>query len=88
MIEKLDLEFCKKDIPLPEDNEVRRELVRRTYDFIVRLRWRILAHLFPEKFKKDGSKTYGYRSPKFPTSVKTLALERFEKDLWLLIRNV
>lgn len=88
-MKNVEIKFSKKDIPIPAQEEVKRQMVRRTYEFIVRLRWRILSELHPEKFRKTKPKeTYQYKTEKFPTNIQCKSLEQFEKELWELIKNM
>ena len=87
-IQRIDLECSNKDIPTPSRDQIKKMLVRRTFEHIVRLRWKILAHLYPEKFGKAGKETYGFRSNKFPRKVQCEALAGFEKELWTVIKSV
>ena len=88
VIQKVDLKCGNKDIPIPSQVEIKKMIVRRTYEHLVRLRWRILAHLHPEKFSKERSNTYGFKSGKFPKSVECDALKGFENDLWGMVKNM
>ena len=51
-MKKITIDVSGKDIPVPSDVYVKKMLVRRTYELIIRLRWRVLAYLKPEKFCK------------------------------------
>ena len=51
-IQRINLDFSKKDIPVPTREELKKMLVRRTFEHLVRLRWKILAQLNPDKFNK------------------------------------
>lgn len=52
VITKADLRFGNKDIPIPRKGEINKMLVRRTTEFIVILRWKIMAFLYPKRFNK------------------------------------
>ena len=68
---------------------VKKILVSRIYDFLVRLRWKVMAHLKPNAFKQDKDiKNYGFRSPKFPSKVESEDLRGFEDDLWNVVKNI
>ena len=85
---KVDFNINVKDIPLPSKNQVKKMLVRRTYEHLVRVRWSIMAHLKPEKFSSKKRELYGFRSNLFPKQVDCDALKGFERDMWNLIKHV
>ena len=88
-MDKVNIEINGKDIPIPSQQVVKKLIIRRTYDFIVRLRWKVLVHLKPWAFKRDSEKeTYGYKSEKFPSKVDCEPLKGFERDLWTLVKNL
>ena len=88
VIQKVDLKCGNKDIPIPSQVEIKKMIVRRTYEHFVRLRWRILVHLHPEKLSKERTNTYGFKSGKFPKSVECDALKGFENDLMDMVKNM
>ena len=84
---KIGLKVSGKDIPVPGKQYLRKMLVRRTYEHLIRLRWRVLAHLNPEKFR-NTSNSYSFKSGRFPTTVQCDALKKFEHDLWSMVKNI
>ena len=87
-MEKIEIPVNAKDIGIPSQMKVKKLLVQRTFDFLVRLRWKVLAHLKPQCFKKNELKTYGFRSQKFPNRIDCEPLKSFEKEIWETIKNV
>ena len=75
------------DIPTPRKEEVKKMLVRRTHEHIIRLRCKILAHLHPEKFAKRALETYGFRTSKFLKNVECEVLKVFDEDLWDIVKT-
>ena len=85
--QKLDIDVSDKDIPSPTPKAVKLMLIKRTEDFLIRLRWKIIHFLSPnnQKMKQNG---YGYRTDRFPQQVRCEALTGFERDMWSMIKNV
>lgn len=88
-MDKVNIDVNVKDIPIPSQQVVKKLIIRRTYDFLVSLRWKVLVHLKPDAFRSNSVKeTYGFRSEKFPSNVDCEPLKGFERDLWMLVKNV
>ena len=68
MLDEITLCTSEKDIPFADEKVLKKMLIRRTEDFMVRLRWKVLFFLKPEKFQAKSNK-YGFKSSKFPEKV-------------------
>ena len=55
-MDKVNIDINVKDIPIPSQQVVKKLIIRRTYDFLVRLRWKVLVHLKPDAFKSNSQK--------------------------------
>ena len=63
VIQRIEIECSSKDIPIPSQVELKKMMVRRTFEHLVRLRWRILAYLYPQKFSKATTKIHTDSNP-------------------------
>lgn len=84
-MEKLNLGYSLKNIPIPNFDQYQKILIGRTEEFIQKLRWR--AHFFLNPtLKPSQNETFGFKTSKTAPQVKELA--PFENDLLTLISNV
>ena len=83
-MEKINLNYSKKNILIPSHNDYRLQLVAKTEHFIKRARWKALE--FDGKLHAQKKKTYGFRTRNCPPTSE--GLKDFEKDLMLMIRNI
>ena len=88
VIQRVDFGFCIKHIPTTKEDEVKKLMVRRTYEHLVRLRWKVMAHLKPMHFGKVVRENYGFKTSKFPMNVECSALKGFEDDMWSMVKNL
>ena len=64
---KFDYNYSVKDIPAPSQKEYKMALIRRTEEFIIRLRWAFLFFMKPKAFNNDNkANKYKLKSDKFP----------------------
>ena len=86
---KFDYNYSVKDIPAPSQKEYKMALIRRTEEFIIRLRWAFLFFMKPKAFNNDNkANKYKLKNDKFPDKVNHPSLEAFEKELWQMVENV
>ena len=83
-MEKFNLQYSKKNIPMPSRHEYKRLLMANTISFLKRMRWKALA--FDGKIKPSTKNTYGFATSYFPDACSDLA--QFEKDLMNLVRSI
>ena len=83
-MERFNLDYSKKNIPIPSKEEYKLLLTAKTNSFIKRMRWKALEFLgqLPLKFKE----TYGFKSKNSPPAVTEL--RKFEEDLFSLIKSI
>ena len=83
-MERFNLNYSKKNIPLPDKDEYKLILTAKTNSLIKRMRWKALEFLgqLPTTFKE----TYGFRSKNSPPVVQQLS--KFEEDLFSLVQKV
>ena len=84
IMDKFNLQYLKKNIPIPSKHEYKRLLLANTISFLKRMRWKALA--FDGKIKPSDKNTYGFATPYVPDSHPELV--QFEKDLMNLIRSI
>ena len=78
------MNYSKKNIPIPSENEYKLLLTAKTESLIKRMRWKALQ--FQGKLPPSDKVTYGFRSRKCPPVVKELS--NFENDMMKLIENI
>jgi hypothetical protein len=83
-MEKLNIKYSNKNIPIPTKTAYKLQLINKTESVIKRMRWKTLQFL--GKLNNTGKETYGFRSHKCPPSIDELA--EFEKDMMIMIKNV
>ena len=83
-MEKFNLQYSTKNIPLPSRHEYKMLLVAKTESVIRRIRWKVLA--FDGKLAPASKNTYGFRSPNDPPPSPDLM--QFESDVMDMIRNI
>ena len=84
VMERFNLRYSMKNIPVPSRHEYKKMLVAKTESLIKRMRWKVMA--FDGKLQPSGKNTFGFRSPLYPEPSPDLAT--FEKDLMSMIRNI
>ena len=83
-MEKFNMEYSKKNIPIPSQEEYKVYLISKVEKFIKRMRWKALQFL--GKLDSSEKQTFGFRSRNCPPAVEELA--NFEDDLMLMTKNV
>ena len=83
-MERFNLNYSKKNIPIPSENEYKLLLTAKTESLIKRMRWKALQ--FQGKLPPSDKVMYGFRSRKCPPVVKELS--NFENDMMKLIENI
>ena len=84
VMEKVNLQYSMKNIPIPSKHEYKKMLVAKTEHLIKRMRWKVLA--FDGKLKSSNKNTYGFRTSLYPEPSPDLV--QFESDLMDMIRNI
>ena len=84
-MEKFNISYSTKNIPLPSHNDYLQRLIERTEKFLHRMRWKAHSFLNPDttSFTKE---TYGFKSTKNPSSIEEL--KDFEDDMLKMIQSV
>ena len=83
-MEKVNLGYSTKNIPLPKKNEYLKTFIEKTEHFIRRMRWK--AHHFLNKTEPTAYETYGFKSRRSPPQINELI--PFEDDMTNLIQNI
>ena len=84
-MEKINLNYSTKNIPLPPRNEYMKRLIEKTEHFLRRLRWK--AHYFLSGQAETSTKeTYGFKSRNSPPKINELI--PFEEGMLKLIHNI
>ena len=83
-MERFNLSYSKKNIPVPSKDEYKLLLTAKTNSLIKRMRWKALQFL--GQLPPTDKETYGFRSRKCPPVVAQLT--QFEEDLMNMIRNI
>ena len=83
-MERFDIDFSKKKIPLPTKREYKIQLIAKVESVIKRIRWRSLE--FFNKLSRSEIETYGFPSNKYPSTVDELSA--FKSDLLMKIKNI
>ena len=68
-LEKFVYDYSQKDIPNPTAKEYKLALIRRTEEFLLRLRWAFLEFLKPKAFAKTIKQTYQIKTQKLPKAL-------------------
>jgi len=84
-MEKLNISYSTKNIPLPSRSDYLQRLIEKTELFLRRIRWK--AHFFLNPDTTSSSKeTYGFKSTKNPPPIEEL--KDFENDMLKMIQSV
>jgi len=83
-MERFNLNYSKKNIPIPSRDEYKLLLTAKTESLFKRMRWKALQ--FQGKLPPSDKVTYGFRSKRCPPIVKEL--RKFEEDLMNIIKNI
>ena len=82
---KENFNYSMKNIPLPSNNEVRKQLIHSLGKFTRNLRWKVDKHKNPEKYR-NSKQTYGIPSCKAAPIVPEL--HNMEQKLKNMVQNV
>ena len=84
-MEKFNISYSTKNIPLPSRNDYLQRLIERTEQFSRRMHWK--AHFFLNPDTTSPSKeTYGFKSTKNSSPIEEL--KDFEDDMLKMIQSV
>ena len=83
-MEKIDIDYSTKNIPIPSKDECEIQLVSKIEHVIKRMRWKALEYL--GKLSNSTKESYGFKSKKCPPVVKEMS--NFGEDLRLMIKNL
>lgn len=84
-MEKFNIDYSTKNIPLPSQSEYQLRLIEKTEHFIRRMRWKAFFFLHPEAVGKP-KETYGFRSTRNPPHIEEL--KEFENDVLKMIQGI
>ena len=83
-MERFNISYSKKNIPLPSEKEYITQLVSKVENVTKRMRWKALQFL--GKLETNNKKAFGFKSPKCSPAVDELA--PFESDLQQMISSI
>ena len=83
-MEKVNLGYSTKNIPLPAKKEYLKRFIEKTEQFIRRLRWK--AYYFLNGTESTANESYGFKSRNSPPQISEL--QPFEEDMAQLIQNI
>ena len=83
-MEKFDMDYSDKNIPIPSRQDYKIQLLPKTEKFIIRIRWKALEFL--GNLESTEKETYGFKSRNCPPIVEEVA--NFEHDLMMMIKNI
>ena len=83
-MEKVNLDYSTKNIPLPAKNEYLKRFIEKTENFICRLRWK--AYYFLNGAESAANESYGFKSRISPPQINELL--PFEEDMTRLTQNI
>ena len=83
-MEKFNMNYSDKNIPIPSRQDYKIHLISKTEKFIKRIRWKPLEFL--GKLESTEKETYGFKSRTCPPIVEEVA--NFEHDLMMMIKNI
>ena len=83
-MEKVNLGYSTKNIPLPAKNEYLKRFIEKTEQFIRRLRWK--AYYFLNGTESTANESYGFKSRNSTPQISEL--QPIEEDMAQLIQNI
>ena len=83
-MDECNIPYSQKNIPLHSKTSIRKQLVKRTEDFVSRMRWHLYHIRNPQQ--NNDKKTFGFRTTNSPPFMDEL--KDFEDDLFKMISNV
>ena len=78
-MEKFNINYSKKNIPLPSEKEYTTQLISKVENVTKRMRWKALQFL--GKLEGNNKETFGFRSLKCPPVVDELVPFELEKNV-------
>ena len=84
-MEKFNISYSTKNIPLPSHNDYLQRLIEKTEQFLHRMRWKTHFFLKPDT-TSSTMETYGFKSTKNPSPIEEL--KDFEDDMLKMIQSV
>ena len=83
-MERTNLGYSTKNIPIPSKEEYQKRLLDKTQPFLKRMRWKALFFLNKDS-GPEQKETFGFKSRRAPPHIKEL--ERFESRILDLIQK-
>lgn len=83
-MEKFNIGYSTKNIPLPSQNDFLQRLIEKTEQFLRRMRWKAYFFLNPDT-SNSSKDTYGFKSTKNPPPIDEL--KEFEDDMLKLVQS-
>lgn len=83
-MEKFNIGYSTKNIPLPSQNDFLHRLIEKTEHFLRRMRWKAFFFLNPDA-STSSKDTFGFKSTKNPPPVDEL--KEFEDDMLKMIQS-
>ena len=85
-MERFDINYSKKNIPLPSEKQDKLQLVSMVESVIKRMRWKAVQFL--GKLDQNGTEAYRFKTHKCPTTIEELNLISMIKNIQLRpVRN-
>ena len=83
-MERLNINYSKKNIPIPIEKEYKIQLIAKVESFTKRMKWKSLEFL--EKLGSSEKEIFGFKLHECPPSVDELA--GFESDLLTMVHDI
>ena len=83
-MERFDINYSKKNIPLPSEKQDKLQLVSMVESVIKRMRWKAVQFL--GKLDQNETEAYRFKTHKCPTTIEEL--NEFKFDLISMIKNI
>ena len=83
-MEKFNIGYSTKNIPLPSQNDFLQRLIEKTEQFLRRMRWKAYFFLNPDT-STSSKDTYGFKSTKNPPPIDEL--KDFEDDMLKMVQS-
>ena len=84
-MEKFNIGYSTKNIPLPSQNDFLQRLIEKTEQFLRRMRWKAFFFLNPS-MSTSSKDTYGFKSTKNPPPIGEL--KEFEDDMLKMVQSM
>ena len=83
-MERFNINYSKKNIPIPTEKEYKTQLIAKVENFTKRMRWNFLEFL--GKLGSNEKETFDFTQHNCPPSTNELA--EFELDLLTMVHNI